>query len=188
MRTPAPPGVAWIVLGAPGSGKSTLARALARRLPALLIDRDVATAPLTRVVARQVGAAPDDLDDPRVLAALSDAAYDAVLDLAADNLRLGHTVLVVAPFTRALSTPEAVGHVRARLASASLHVVLAECLEPERRRRLAARGAPRDRRKLLARRLEPGPTPAVAHARVDTTAPLAEQVGAALAAPVVGPS
>lgn len=179
-----PAATAWLVSGPPGSGKSTLGGALARTLPAVLVDQDVATGPLTRVVSNLVDACLDDLDDPRVRTALGDAAYEAVLDIAAANLALGSDVVVVAPFSRLLATTEAAAWVRRRLGGRPMRVVATRCPANEVRRRLEARGAPRDRRKLAASGTGREPTPlAVTHALVDSTAPLPAQLAAAVTAP-----
>ena len=91
--------------GPPATGKSTLAAALAPRLGAALLDLDVATAPLTRVVSDLVGV--HDLDDP-VLAGLTRAArYDTLLGLADANLRAGRPVVLVAPFSAERAQPSA---------------------------------------------------------------------------------
>jgi predicted kinase len=89
----------WAVLigGAPATGKSTLAAALAPRLGAALLDLDVATGPLTTVVSGLIGVA--DLSDPRIAELTRTARYDTLLGLAADNLRAGLSVVLVAPFT-----------------------------------------------------------------------------------------
>ncbi len=175
---------AWLVAGPPGGGKSTLAPPLARRLDAALLDRDTATAPLTRVVARLLGTAPDDLDDPRLRVALGEAAYESVLAAAGDTLSLGRAVVVVAPFTRALADAGAARSVQQQLRGAGLRVVWVDCPPEERRRRMQARGAPRDARKLIAPRLEAAVPPAVPHAVVDGRDGLDRQLRAALQAPL----
>lgn len=176
---------AWIVCGPPGSGKSVLGRALAIELGATLLDQDVATGPFTTVVTSLVGAARDDLDDPRVREAVGTAPYDVLFDLAAANLAPGRAVVLVAPFTRLLASAESVESVRARLAPAELRVIRADCPPDELLRRLARRGAERDRRKLAdpASFLEVERTLAVSHRVVDTTRPLAEQLVQATARP-----
>lgn len=181
-------GTAWLVCGAPGSGKSVLGRSLAEALPAVLLDQDVLCGPLTSVVAELVGAEVDDLDDPRVRRALGTAPYEALLDAAADNLRLGSHVVLVAPFTGILGSIEGVGLLH-RLGPADRRVVWARCPPEERLRRLAIRAAPRDRRKLeepARLRADAGAPLVLPHREVDTTTPLAEQVSAALQAPIVG--
>jgi predicted kinase len=88
---------AVLIGGPPATGKSTLAAALAPHLGAVLLDLDVATGPLTRVVSELVGVR--DLDDA-VLAGLTRAArYDTLLGLAEANLQVGRPVILVAPFS-----------------------------------------------------------------------------------------
>lgn len=175
---------AWLVAGPPGGGKSTLSRPLARHLGAALLDRDTATAPLTRVIAGLLGTPPDDLDDPRLRSVLGDAAYQAVLAAAGDTLSLGRPVVIVAPFTRALADADATREVQAQLSGAELRVVWVDCGPEERRRRLQARGAARDARKLAAAQLAAAAAPGVPHALVDGTEPLVLQLQVALRAPL----
>ena len=105
---------AVLIGGPPATGKSTLAAALDPRLAAALLDLDVATGPLTRVVSGLAGVA--DLDDP-VLAGLTRAArYDTLLGLAAANLRAGRPVVLVAPFTAERAQPAAWAALAGRLA------------------------------------------------------------------------
>lgn len=179
------PGTAWIVAGAPGTGKSTLAAPLAREQRAFLLDRDVVTAPLTRVIAELVGAAADDLDDPRVRDVLGDRAYEVVLSPARDNLLLGRDVVVVAPFTRALGDYGQARELHERLGCAPLRVVWLTCPDDERRRRLERRGAARDVRKLDAAALVAEVEPIVPHAVVDGRWAVEEQLIAARRAPVL---
>jgi len=181
------PGTAWVVAGAPGTGKSTLASRLARELPAFLLDRDVVTAPLTQVIAELVGALPDDLDDPRVREVLGDRAYDAVLVTARENLLLGADVVVVAPFTRALSDTQHVRDLREQLGQAPLRVVWLTCPDDERRCRLGRRGATRDARKLSAGALAAEVEPIVSHVVIDGRRPVEEQVHMARRAPILPP-
>jgi predicted kinase len=96
MSTPSRP-PAILVTGAPATGKSTLAAALARRMPAVLIDQDVATGPLVEVVGSLIGV--HDLDDPRLATLTRGARYETIAQLAEDNLRCGLAVVLVAPFT-----------------------------------------------------------------------------------------
>ena len=180
---------AWLVCGAPGSGKSVLGRALAADVGAVLLDQDVLTGPLTGVVARLVGAEPEDLDDPRLRAALGGAPYDALLDTARDNLAIGRDIVVIAPFTLALGSEAAVRATAERLATTRIHVVWADCHPDELLRRLRERGSARDRRKLadfatwLARVRQP---PAAEHVRVDTSLPIDAQLAVARIAPDIG--
>src|SRR5450755_294438 len=66
--------------GPPATGKSTLAAALAPHLDAAILDLDVATGPLTRVVSELIGVR--DLHDPVLAGLTRDARYDTLLGLA----------------------------------------------------------------------------------------------------------
>ncbi|HET6759493.1 MAG TPA: AAA family ATPase, partial [Propionibacteriaceae bacterium] len=88
---------AILVAGPPASGKSTVGAALAKTLGATLIDQDVATGQLLSVIESIVKV--DDIDDPQLAMLTRTARYETVTRLAEDNLRLGNTVLLVAPFT-----------------------------------------------------------------------------------------
>lgn len=89
----------WCFAGPPGSGKSTLGRAVAARVGACLLDLDTATNPLIAQIAALTDAG-DDLDHPSLRGAVRDARYRCLTDLAAENVRVGRSVVLVAPFTR----------------------------------------------------------------------------------------
>jgi predicted kinase len=96
---------AVLVTGPPATGKSTLATALAPHLGAAILDLDVATGPLTRVVSELIGVR--DLDDPALAGLTRDARYGTLLDLADANLRAGRAVVLVAPFSAERARPSA---------------------------------------------------------------------------------
>ncbi len=172
---------AVLVGGPPATGKTTLAEALAPRLDAALLDLDVATGPLTRVVAELAGSR--DLDDP-VLAGLTRAArYDTLLDLAEANLRAGRPVVLVAPFSTERVRPAAWAATTRRLPARAVLVWL-HLPADELTRRLTQRALARDEGKirdpasyLAGLDLEP---PAVPHLALDATRPTGELVAAVL--------
>ena len=96
----------WCFAGPPGSGKSTLGRAVAARIGACLLDLDTATNPLIAQIAALTDAG-DDLDHPTLRGAVRDARYRCLTDLAAENVRVGCPVVLVAPFTREAADTEA---------------------------------------------------------------------------------
>ncbi len=96
---------AVLISGPPATGKSTLAAALAPRLRAALLDLDVATGPLTRVVSDLAGVR--DLDDPALAGLTRAARYETLLGLAQANLRAERPVVLVAPFGAERSRPSA---------------------------------------------------------------------------------
>jgi hypothetical protein len=116
-----------------------------------------------------------------VRSATRGATYDALVDTAARCLAAGVSVVLVAPFTTERSDPGAWAELVSRLgAPGGVTLVWTTCPPAEVARRLAARGAPRDRRKLAdldgfltSGMLDP---PAVPHVAVDTTMPAGAQI------------
>lgn len=88
---------ALLIAGPPASGKSMVGASLAKRLGAALIDLDVATEPLLSVIRSLLHV--DDVDDPRLATLTRADRYETIIRLAEDNLRVGNTVVLVAPFT-----------------------------------------------------------------------------------------
>jgi predicted kinase len=164
---------AVLIGGPPATGKSTLALALAPRLDAALLDLDVATGPLTRVVSALAGR-PHDLDDPVLAGLTRDARYDTLLDLAAANLAAGRPVVLVAPFSAERARPAAWAAATRRLPAQATMVWL--YLPPgELVRRLTERALARDESKirnpgsyLTGLDLEP---PAIPHLALDASQP-----------------
>jgi predicted kinase len=163
---------AVLIGGPPATGKSTLATALAPALGAALLDLDVVTGPLTRVVSGLIGVR--DLDDPVLAGLTRDARYDTLLDLADVNLRAGLPVILVAPFSRERAEPSAWAATARRIAADPVMVWLH--LPPEELiQRLAGRALSRDEDKirdpvsfLTGLDLEP---PVVPHLALDASQP-----------------
>ena len=172
---------AVLIGGPPATGKSTLAMALAPRLDAALLDLDVATGPLTRVVSELTGR--PDLDDPMLAGLTRDARYDTLLGLAEANLTAGRPVVLVAPFSAERARPPAWAAVTRRLPGEATMVWLH--LPPgELVRRLTARALGRDENKirdpaayLAGIDLEP---PVIPHLALDASGPTAELVRSVL--------
>src|SRR5438105_2004755 len=136
---------AVLIGGPPATGKSTLATALAPHLDAAILDLDVATGPLTRVVSGLIGV--PDLDDPVLAGLTRDARYDTLLGLADANLRAGRPVVLVAPFSAERARPSAwaatARRIPARATMVWLHLPPQELV-----RRLARRALARDENKI----------------------------------------
>jgi predicted kinase len=173
--------VAVLIGGPPATGKSTLATALAPRLDAALLDLDVATGPLTRVVSELAGVR--DLDDPVLAGLTRDARYDTLLALAAANVGAGRPVVLVAPFSLERSRVSAWHAATARIPAPAtmvwLHLAPAELI-----RRLTVRGLARDEGKLrdpasylTGLDLEP---PAIPHLALDASEPIEALVNSVL--------
>jgi predicted kinase len=140
---------AILVAGPPASGKSTVGAALAKTLGATFIDQDVATAQLLSIIESLVNV--DDLDDPQLAALTRTARYETVTRLAEDNLRLGNTVLLVAPFTaerKNLPAWQELCHRLRRAGGGAVAMVWLYLSREELLQRLRVRGADRDAAKL----------------------------------------
>ena len=140
---------ALLVAGAPASGKSTVGASLARMLGATLIDQDVATGSLLSVIESLVNV--DDIDDPRLATLTRAGRYQTITHLAEDNLRVGNTVLLVAPFTEERKNLHAWEELVDRLHRAAGGAVIMIWLYLSREellQRMRARGADRDAAKL----------------------------------------
>jgi predicted kinase len=163
---------AVLIGGPPATGKSTLALALAPRLEAAVLDLDVATGPLTRVVSELAGV--HDLDDPVLAGLTRDARYGTLLGLAEANLMAGRPVVLVAPFSTERAVPSAWAATTQRLPGKATMVWLH--LPPgELVRRLTERALARDENKirdpvayLTGVDLEP---PAIPHLALDASQP-----------------
>jgi predicted kinase len=168
---------AVLVGGPPATGKSTLASALAPRLGAAVLDLDVATGPLVRVISGLIGVT--DLDDPALAGLTRDARYETLLALADANLRAGRPVILVAPFSAERARPAAWAAIAQRLTADPVMVWL-HLPADEIVRRLRIRALARDEDKIrdpasflagldLAR-------PAIPHLALDATQPTATLV------------
>lgn len=142
---------AVFVVGPAGSGKSSVSSLLARRLGAALLDKDTVAGGFTAALLRAHGDDPNDRDGAYYKDVVMDLEYATLLALAGDNLRLGRTVVMDAPFGRYLPQDTFLE------ASAADHDWPADTLSTvvevvvdgeELRHRLTARGNPRDDWKL----------------------------------------
>ncbi len=140
-----------IVIGTAGSGKSTIAQRLARRYAAAYLDKDAMSA---RFVEAALLAAGYDAGDREVNAFYRDRLlpleYDSLLDIAGANLRLGHPVVIDAPFSPYLSDPTFISSAAKRFGwpAAEVEVVRVRVSAATLQRRLRERGLERDRVKL----------------------------------------
>jgi predicted kinase len=171
---------ALLIAGAPGSGKSVVGASLARTLGAALIDLDVATEPLLNIIGSLITI--DDIDDPRLATLTRADRYETITRLAEDNLRVGNTVLLVAPFTEERKNIHAWEELVDRLhrAAGGAVTMIWLYLSPEELlQRMRARGAERDQAKLdrqqrFIDQLELGP-PVGPHIRIHPVGPV-EQI------------
>lgn len=161
-----------MVCGNAGVGKSTFAAELCRQKSAVLIDIDTVTERLARLVLRGHGLPEDDRDSPAYKGLLREPVYEALFDVALDNLPQLPCV-IVGPFTRERRDRRWPERLAERL-QASVEVYVLWCSAEERRRRIERRGNPRDAAKLAdferyAAAGDDGGPPPFPHHWVDTT-------------------
>ncbi len=142
---------ALAVVGAAGSGKTTVALEIARRSGAIYLDKDTLAGPLVEVAMEAQSQSREARESNRFYRErVMPAEYAALFSVASDNLRLGLSVVIDAPFAAYLDQPEFFDRAT-RLAGwpqvtrSVLHIYASEA---ETRRRLRERGLPRDRAKL----------------------------------------
>lgn len=141
----------FIVIGPAGSGKSSVSEAIASEFATVFLDKDVVCGRLTEALLEIAGTDPAGRDDnPVYQERVMDLEYQTLLAVAGDNLRLGRSVVVDAPFGRYLPDPDFL-EANARThgwPSAEWIVVRVAVDGSAIRDRVAARGLSRDRWKL----------------------------------------
>jgi len=148
--TPALPD-AFITLGGAGSGKSTVSKRLSAMTGAVYLDKDTVSGALVQAALEALGHDPTDREsNPTYVARIMPLEYRALFAVAADNLALGHSVVLDAPFVAYLDDP---GFLSRSMAIAgwpatNVHVVHVRAGADVVRTRLLARGLDRDRAKL----------------------------------------
>jgi predicted kinase len=91
----------YFVIGPAGSGKSTLSALIAQRTGAVYLDKDSLATPFTEALLEQAGTDKQARDNNEFYQrVVMDLEYSALLQVAGDNLRLGNSVVLDAPFVR----------------------------------------------------------------------------------------
>lgn len=140
-----------IVIGTAGSGKSTIAQRLSREYAAAYLDKDAMSARFVEAALIAAGYDPGDRESnafyrERILP----LEYDSLLDVAGTNLRLGHPVVIDAPFSPYLDDPHFISSAAERFdwPSVDIEVILVRVSPATLQQRLRVRGLERDRVKL----------------------------------------
>lgn len=91
----------YFVIGPAGSGKSTVSTQIAQRTHAAYIDKDSVATFFTEALLTLAGTDPQERDNNEFYQRqVMDLEYRTILRLAGDNLRLGSSVVLDAPFVR----------------------------------------------------------------------------------------
>ena len=136
---------AIIVCGVPASGKTTFAQDLARQLHWTILDLDTVTNPLFEHMGGEFLVDVPSAQ-PAARASVNDIRYTCLFDTTRENLALGNSVVVVAPFTSERTFPAAWERLVERLAipGSRVHLAWMDTPQGEVVRRMQLRGAARD--------------------------------------------
>lgn len=144
--------IVLFLVGPAGSGKSTASKLVAQRLGAAYLDKDTVATGFTEALLTLAGTDPHGRDDNAFYQDhVMDLEYDTILNVATDNLTLGMSVVLDAPFGRYLGRDDFVTRTAARLGwgpDVDAVVVHIEVDGETIRRRLIDRGVDRDAWKL----------------------------------------
>jgi predicted kinase len=142
---------AFITLGGAGSGKSTVSKHLSKMTGAVYLDKDTMSGALVQASLEALGHEPTDREsNPTYVERIMPLEYRTLFAVAADNLALGHSVVLDAPFVAYLSDPAFLSRstVGAGWPATDVHVVHVRASAEIVRARLKDRGLDRDRAKL----------------------------------------
>jgi len=138
-----------IVVGPAGSGKSTVAREIAQRYSALYLDKDSMVGDLVSFCLESNGYRSDDRESNAFYRErLMPLEYRSMLRVAGENLRLGASVVLDAPFAAYLDCPGFIEGAALDWPPVSVIVARVRVAESTVRQRLIARGNLRDKWKL----------------------------------------
>jgi predicted kinase len=140
-----------IVIGTAGSGKSTVARRLAREHHAAYLDKDAMSARFVEAALVAAGYAAGDRESNAFYREhLLPLEYDSLLDVAGDNLRIGRSVVLDAPFSPYLGDPGFITAAAQRFnwPPVDIDVIRVRVFPATLQQRLRKRGLLRDRWKL----------------------------------------
>jgi predicted kinase len=141
----------FFVIGPAGSGKSSVSRLIAGRFGAAYIDKDTATIRFTELLLKLNNSDPHERDNNEFYqSTIMPLEYETILDLTRDNLVAGNSVVLDAPFGKFFADRDYLSKVRIRhqWPDADLVVVHVRLAGEALRKRLIARGYPRDEWKL----------------------------------------
>lgn len=138
-----------------------------------MLDQDVLTNPLLGELARLVGAG-DDMDHPGLQGSVRAARYRCLLDAARDNLDIGRSVVLVAPFTTEVFDADAFARLAGELHPSVARLVWVEVPAEVTAARRRQRNLPRDAAGTSESR--PPGRPVVPHVVADGSAPSSVEV------------
>jgi len=142
---------ALVVTGSAGAGKSTIAAEIVRRSGAVYLDKDSLAGALVDAAMIAQGHSPRERESSTFYReSIMPAEYTSLMAVARDNMRLGNSVVIDAPFAAYLDQPDYFVEATKRAGWPHVPLTVLQVLAPEveTRRRLEARGYLRDQAKL----------------------------------------
>ncbi|MDD9267140.1 AAA family ATPase [Paenibacillus sp. GCM10023248] len=139
------------LIGAAGTGKSTIGKRIASELQCCYLDKDTVCNKFTGLLLETQGYSPYERDNCAFYReVVMDIEYQALLDIADDNLKLGRSVVLDAPFLGYFSNKD---YVKELSRQYDWHHIKRLALQvridiPVLKERLQARGLERDQWKL----------------------------------------
>lgn len=139
-----------LIGGYAGSGKTELGRVLVRSTGWAMLDKDTATRPVVEHDLQTLGQSPHDRESAIYLREVRPLEYEGLMAQMRENVELGASVIVTAPFIREFSDEAWCTRTAATAASmnADIHVVWVRCDVDTMHYYLRHRGAARDAAKL----------------------------------------
>lgn len=142
---------AYITYGGAGSGKSTLSKHLSSLTGAAYLDKDAIAGALVKVALEALGQDPSDRESNDLyLTKIMPAEYETLFEAASQNLQLGNSVVIDAPFVAYLEDPDFLGRsiAKASWPVARIRVIHVRASAEVVQQRLVERGNSRDYAKL----------------------------------------
>lgn len=187
---------AYFVVGPAGSGKSTVSKAVARAARAAYVDKDTVATGFTERLLEETGNDPHERDNNAYYQAhVLPLEYDTILRVCGDNLAVGTSVVLDAPFGRYLRDDDFLVSTARRLQWPAAHLVVVHVVTtgPQVRERLGERGLARDAWKLghwdqfwPSAAAAPCAWAGATHVTVDNSGPVPDLSGLGLGPPVSG--
>ena len=139
-----------LVGGYAGSGKTELGRILARETGWSMIDKDTVSRPAAEVALEVLGSSPHDRESDTYVRWVRPCEYEALMDVARENVECGNSVIVTAPFMAEFPDVGWIDRTTATFAAlgAATTLVWVYCDEDTMITYLRRRGAARDTWKL----------------------------------------
>lgn len=136
-----------VVGGLPGSGKTKVGKELSRRIEnAIFLDKDTLSRSFVEEMLVLLESTKDDRESKKYLERVRPLEYDVMMKQALENVELGKTAILSAPFIKELYSQDWVENliVDVELNDAELHLVWVTCSIDTMKNRLIDREASRD--------------------------------------------